>query len=48
VLTLAALLVFGFVKGKFTGAPAVRSAVQTVVIGGLAGAAAFGLARLFA
>jgi len=47
-LTLAALLVFGFVKGRFTGAPAVRSAIQTVVIGGLAAAAAFGLARLFA
>ena len=47
-LTLAALLVFGFVKGRFTGAPAVRSAVQTVVIGGLAATAAFGLARLFA
>jgi len=48
VLTLTALLVFGFVKGRFTGAPAVRSAIQTVVIGGLAAAAAFGLARLFA
>lgn len=45
-LTLVALLVFGFVKGRFTGAPALRSALQTVVIGGLAAAAAFGLARL--
>ncbi len=45
-ITLVALGVFGFVKGRFTGAGAVRSAVQTVVIGALAAAAAFGLARL--
>lgn len=47
-LTLAALLVFGFVKGRFTGASALGSAAQTVVIGGLAAAAAFALARLIA
>lgn len=47
-LTLAALVVFGFVKGRFSGAPALASAFQTVVIGGLAAAAAFGLARLVA
>jgi len=46
-LTLVALLVFGIIKGRFTGAPAVRSAAQTVVIGGIAAAAAFGLVRLF-
>src|SRR6266487_94408 len=34
-LTLVALLVFGIIKGRFTGAPAVRSAAQTVVIGGI-------------
>lgn len=45
VLTLLALFVFGFVKGRFTGARPVRSAFQTVVIGGLAAAAAFGIAR---
>ncbi|HKW09505.1 MAG TPA: VIT1/CCC1 transporter family protein, partial [Gemmatimonadaceae bacterium] len=44
-LTLLALFVFGFVKGRFTGARPVRSALQTVVIGGLAAAAAFGIAR---
>jgi len=44
-LTLAALFLFGFVKGRFTGAGALRSAVQTVVIGGLAAAAAFAIAR---
>lgn len=42
--TLLALLVFGYIKGRFTGAPALRSALQTVCIGGLAAAAAFLLA----
>jgi vacuolar iron transporter family protein len=44
-VTLLALAVFGYVKGHFTGTGPVRSAVQTVVIGGLAAAAAFGIAR---
>jgi VIT1/CCC1 family predicted Fe2+/Mn2+ transporter len=44
-LTLLALLVFGYVKGRFTGAHPVRSALQTALIGGLAAAAAFGIAR---
>jgi VIT1/CCC1 family predicted Fe2+/Mn2+ transporter len=48
IVTLAALGVFGFIKGKFTGARALRSAVQTMVIGGLAAAAAFVLAKLIA
>ena len=45
--TLVALLVFGVVKGRFTGAGPVRSGFQTVLVGGLAAAAAFALARLF-
>jgi VIT1/CCC1 family predicted Fe2+/Mn2+ transporter len=45
-VTLVALAIFGYVKGRFTGAHPVRSAVQTVVIGGLAAGAAFGIARL--
>lgn len=45
VLTLIALFIFGYVKGRFTGARPFRSALQTVVIGGLAAAAAFGIAR---
>jgi VIT1/CCC1 family predicted Fe2+/Mn2+ transporter len=45
VMTLAALLVFGFIKGRFTGARPVRSALQTVLIGGLAAGAAFLIAR---
>ncbi len=34
--TVVALAVFGYVKGRFTGAHPLRSAVQTTVIGGLA------------
>ena len=43
--TLSALVVFGYVKGRFTGAPPVRSALQTALIGSLAAAAAFFIAR---
>ena len=43
--TLLALLVFGYVKGRFTGARPFRSALQTALIGGLAAAVAFGLAK---
>jgi len=45
MVTLAALFVFGYVKGKLTGIAPLRGGMQTVVIGGLASAAAFGLAR---
>jgi VIT1/CCC1 family predicted Fe2+/Mn2+ transporter len=44
-VTLAALFVFGYVKGRMTGIAPLRGGLQTVVIGGLASAAAFGLAR---
>ncbi|MCX6545665.1 MAG: VIT1/CCC1 transporter family protein [Acidobacteria bacterium] len=44
-VTALALAVFGYIKGRFTGAHAVRSAVQTTVIGGLAAGAAFAIAR---
>jgi len=44
-LTLVALAVFGYVKARYTGAPPLRSAVQTLAIGGVAAAAAYGLAR---
>jgi len=45
-VTLVALFVFGYVKGRLTGLTPIRGGIQTVVIGGLASAAAFGLARL--
>jgi VIT1/CCC1 family predicted Fe2+/Mn2+ transporter len=47
VCTLAALAVFGALKGRFSGVKPMRSLWQTVLIGGLAAAAAFGLASLF-
>ena len=43
--TLLALFAFGYVKGQFTGAGPLRSALQTALVGGLAAAAAFGIAR---
>jgi len=46
VVTLIALFVFGVFKGKFTGAPPLRSGLQTLVIGGVAASAAFLIARL--
>jgi VIT1/CCC1 family predicted Fe2+/Mn2+ transporter len=46
IATLIALAIFGYIKGSFTGAPALRSAGQTVLIGGLAAAAAFMIARV--
>ncbi len=44
-VTLVALAVFGYVKGRFTGAVPLKSALQTASIGGFAAAAAFALAR---
>ncbi len=46
VATLLALAVFGYIKGHFTGASPIRSGLQTTLIGGLAAAAAFLIARL--
>jgi vacuolar iron transporter family protein len=44
--TLLALFAFGAIKGRLTGLTWVRSALQTVVIGGAAASVAFFLARL--
>jgi VIT1/CCC1 family predicted Fe2+/Mn2+ transporter len=46
VVTLIALGVFGYIKGRFTGSRPGRSASQPIVIGGLAAGAAFLLAKL--
>jgi VIT1/CCC1 family predicted Fe2+/Mn2+ transporter len=46
LVTLAALFAFGYFKGRFTGTPAIRSALQTLTIGGLAAGVAFMVARL--
>ena len=47
IVTLCALTVFGYIKGRFTGMRPLRSALQTAVIGGLAASAAFMIARAF-
>ena len=46
VFTLSALSVFGFVKGKFTGVSKIKSALQTVLVGGAAAGVAYVLAKL--
>jgi VIT1/CCC1 family predicted Fe2+/Mn2+ transporter len=46
IITLVALMVFGGIKGRMLGSSLVKSALQTVLIGGVAAAAAFGLAML--
>ena len=45
VVTVVALGLFGWIKGRFTGMMPLRSAFQTVLIGGAAAAAAFAIAR---
>lgn len=45
-VTPVALFAFGYVKSGLTGVPPWRGGLQTVLVGGLAAAAAFGIARL--
>lgn len=45
--TGVALLVFGGIKGHFTGINRVKSAMQTLLVGGLAAGAAYALAHAF-
>lgn len=47
VVTGFALLIFGAVKGKLTGADPLKAGAQTLFVGGLAAGAAFYLASLF-
>ena len=44
-VTLVALFVFGFGKARVTGIHPLRGGLQTIIIGGLAAGAAFGIAR---
>jgi VIT1/CCC1 family predicted Fe2+/Mn2+ transporter len=48
VITMLTLIIFGYIKGRFAGHTPFKSALQTVVIGGLAAAAAFAVAKLIA
>lgn len=45
IVTLLALGIFGYIKGRFTGAHPLRAAIQTMLIGGLAAGAAFLIAK---
>jgi vacuolar iron transporter family protein len=45
LVTLIALAAFGYIKGRYTGTSQLRSAMQTLIIGGLAAAVAFAIAR---
>jgi vacuolar iron transporter family protein len=45
-VTLLALGIFGFIKGRFTGIHPLKGAMQTVITGGLAAGAAFLIAKL--
>jgi len=44
-ITLLALAVFGFVKGRIQGVSAIKSALQTTLVGGAAATVAFMLAK---
>jgi VIT1/CCC1 family predicted Fe2+/Mn2+ transporter len=44
-VTLLALGIFGFVKGHFTEVPKARSAIQTMLVGGLAAGVAYMIAK---
>ncbi|KNA10933.1 hypothetical protein SOVF_139740 [Spinacia oleracea] len=46
VVTLIALFIFGYAKGHFTGSKPIQSALQTALIGALASAAAYGMAKV--
>lgn len=45
-ITVIALFIFGYVKGQFTGSKPLKSAIQTCLIGSIAAAVAFFIARL--
>ena len=45
-ITMICLFVFGYFKSRVTGQPAIQGALKVLLIGALAAAAAFGMARL--
>ncbi|KAI4369043.1 hypothetical protein MLD38_017535 [Melastoma candidum] len=47
VVTIVALLVFGFIKGYFTGDKPLKSAITTAFIGAIASVAAYSIAKVF-
>ncbi len=47
-MTLVALAIFGYVKGRYTGSTPLKSSLQTTITGSLAASAAFLIARAIA
>lgn len=45
IITLICLVIFGLVKSKLTGQPLFKGALRVAIVGALAAAAAFGLAK---
>jgi predicted membrane protein (TIGR00267 family) len=45
-ITMICLFVFGYFKSRVTGQPAIKGALKVLLIGALAAAAAFGMAKL--
>lgn len=48
VITLICLVIFGLIKSKLTGQPLFKGALRVALVGALAAAAAFGIAKLIA
>jgi VIT1/CCC1 family predicted Fe2+/Mn2+ transporter len=48
VITLICLVVFGLIKSKLTGQPLLKGAMRVALVGTMAAAAAFGIAKLIA
>jgi VIT1/CCC1 family predicted Fe2+/Mn2+ transporter len=46
IITLLCLVVFGIIKSKLTGQPIFKGALRVTIVGALAAAAAFGIAKL--
>src|SRR6188768_4280896 len=48
IITLICLVIFGLIKSKLTGQPLFKGAMRVALVGALAAAAAFGIAKLIA
>lgn len=46
IITLICLIAFGLIKSKLTGQPLFKGALRVTIVGAIAAAAAFGIARL--
>ena len=48
IVTIGCLIIFGIVKSKLTGQPILKGALRVTIVGAIAAAAAFALAKLIA